>query len=235
MLVGVHLSGSIPPTEVGIMMSDKIEEADREAGRKLVAMVVNEMRGGSSDEEITDKLVELGLDRSQARTIVHDVRRHVREAAEQEVVTSASLVKALVGAALAAVLGGVVWGLIVLAAEYEIGFMAIGIGLLAGFSVNLLSGKRGRPLQVVAVVAAVAGILVGKYFTFYSIFRELVGVELGAEVAQAVTIFSPFVIGTFFSSMPQLASPYDILWVVLAVAAAWRIPRGLGISLSEGS
>lgn len=214
-------------------MAEEQNQADREASKKLVAFVVNEIQAGSSDGQITDKLVDMGLERAQARTFVHELRGQVLEAAEREVLTSGSVIKALIGAAIAAVLGGVVWGLIVLATDYEIGFMAIGIGLLAGLSVNYLSGKRGPALQVVAVLAAVAGIVVGKYFTFYSVFRDLVGLELGPDAAQGVSFFSPFLMGTFISSIPAIASPYDILWIILAVVAAWRLPRGLGLSVPE--
>ncbi|MDX1599907.1 MAG: hypothetical protein R3191_00175 [Anaerolineales bacterium] len=215
-------------------MDQQDKNADREAGKKLVGHIVEEMRRGSSDDEVTDQLTEMGVDRAQARTIVHEVRKRVQEAAEQEVLTPGSVAKAFIGAGIAVIVGGVVWGLIVLATGYEIGFMAVGIGILAGLSVNLISGKRGRPLQVIAVLAAVGGIVIGKYFTFFSILKDVLGQEVGLEAAASVSMFSPSVIATFFSSLPSVASPYDILWVVLAVLAAWRLPKGLGLGPAAG-
>jgi hydrogenase/urease accessory protein HupE len=58
--------------------------------------------------------------------------------------------------------GGIVWGLIVKLSEYEIGIVAWGIGFVVGTAVLLAAGRRkGLPLQVVAVVGALVGILVG--------------------------------------------------------------------------
>ena len=45
------------------------------------------------------------------------------------------LIMGLVGGVLAASVGGVLWGLIVKWTEYEIGYMAVGLGLLCGFGV----------------------------------------------------------------------------------------------------
>lgn len=118
----------------------------------------------------------------------------------------------MIGAGIAVIVGGVVRGLIVLATGYEIGFMAVGIGLMAGLTVNLISGKRGRPLQIIAVLAAVGGILIGKYFTFFSILKDVVGQELGVEAAASASMFSPTVVVTFFSSLTSVASPYDMSW-----------------------
>jgi len=30
-----------------------------------------------------------------------------------------------------------------------------------------------------------------------------------------------------------MLSPFDLLWVVLAVLTAWRIPRGLGLGVQD--
>lgn len=46
------------------------------------------MRRGSSDDEVTEQLTGMGVDRAHARTIVHEVRKQVQAAAEQEVLTS---------------------------------------------------------------------------------------------------------------------------------------------------
>ncbi len=122
------------------------------------------------------------------------------------------------------------WGLIVARTDFEIGFMAWGLGLLAGFGVVLFArGKKGAALQIVAVVTSVAGIGLGKYVLFTEILRRVVLERVGAEAAARVTVLSAKVFGVFLQSLSQILTPYDGLWVVLAVLTAWRIPKGLGI------
>jgi hypothetical protein len=209
-------------------MTTKEERARAEAANKLVAVVVRDIKQGHPKSATVNRLVEAGVPSTEAARLVESVHAELEQAAQREVLTGQSLLLAVLGAGLAAIAGGLVWGAIVIATDYEIGFMATGIGLLAGFGVAGLSGKRGLPLQLTAVLASLTGILVGKYIIFFSVFREFVGQEYGAAAIANVTLFSPDVISTFFQSFFVFLSPYDVLWVILAVLAAWRIPRGLG-------
>ena len=108
--------------------------------------------------------------------------------------------------------------------------MAWGIGLLAGFAVVLFSGgKRGRPIQVVAVAASVVGIVIGKYLTFFHVLKEVVAQEHGAEAAESISVLSGGVVEFFFQNVVSMSDPFDLLWIILAVITAWRIPKGSGI------
>ncbi|MFC1718371.1 hypothetical protein ACFL6S_32245 [Candidatus Poribacteria bacterium] len=112
--------------------------------------------------------------------------------------------------------------------------MAWIIGLLSGFTVLLSSkGRRGTPLQVIAVLSSVLGIIIGKYITFFHFLKELLTEELGAEVASSISIFSKRVIQVFMEGIGSMVRGYDIIWVVLAVITAWKIPKGLGVKLRK--
>jgi hypothetical protein len=119
----------------------------------------------------------------------------------------------------AAVAGGIAWGLIVKWSDYEIGFVAWGIGFLAAMAVLLASGgRKGRPLQAIAIVAVLIGILLGKYLSFALIVQDAAsdqGVELalfGGEMRQA-----------FRDELDTVFALWDLLWIGLAVVTAWRI------------
>lgn len=210
-------------------MALKEDSARSEAATKLLAFVLAEIKQGTPRGELVNKLTDAGVGSSEAIRVVDSVQAEVQKAADQEVLTPDSLILALLGGVLAAIAGGLIWGLIVIATDYEIGFMATGIGVLAGFAVAGLSGKRGLPLQIVAVLASLAGILVGRYLTFFSVLRDFVGQEHGAAAVANVKLFSSDVLALFLQSFTDFASPYDILWVILAIVAAWRIPRGLAL------
>jgi hypothetical protein len=133
---------------------------------------------------------------------------------------------------LAAIVGGSVWALIVIATGYEIGFVAWGIGILAGLGVVLFSkGQRGLPLQLIAVITSALGVVIGKYGTFFYFFRKAIEGKFGADAASNVGLFSEKAVDSFSQNIGSMLSPFDLLWVVLAVMTAWRIPRGLGIKV----
>jgi hypothetical protein len=123
----------------------------------------------------------------------------------------------------AAVAGGVAWGLIVRWSGYEVGFVAWGIGFLVGSAVALgARGSRGLPYQAAAVVLALLGILIGKYLGFVWVLSDAFEEEgfFGAEVP----IFSRATWDVFIEARSDVWSAFDALWVGLAVVTAFRIP-----------
>ncbi|OGP52837.1 MAG: hypothetical protein A2Y65_07955 [Deltaproteobacteria bacterium RBG_13_52_11] len=209
-----------------------VSEKEKEAIEKLYAFIIKQMKAGSDKSVITQKLVEMGINKSDASHLVETVHTQIVKATKETEFTSSLLLPALLGGVLAAVVGGVIWGLIVIVTNYEIGFMALGIGGLCGFAVLLFSkGKRGLPLQVIAVFSSILGIFVGKYFFFFHYLKETLAKEYGVAVASNLSIFSQEVIQFFLDHIELTLSGFDILWVILAVITAWRIPKGFGIKL----
>ena len=134
---------------------------------------------------------------------------------------SGSLVRAIAGGLVAAVVGGVAWGLIVKISDYEVGFVAWGIGFLVGTAVVLAAGgARGRHLQIVAVLLALVGILIGKYLSF-----ALITQEEAESFGASVGLFSGDMFDFFRENLDAVFGLFDFLWVGLAVASAWRIPQ----------
>jgi hypothetical protein len=139
--------------------------------------------------------------------------------AESERAPIAALLPAALAGLVAAVVAGVVWGLIVKSTNYEIGIAAWGVGLLAGWAVHLAAGRRIRPeLAVVAVIAALLGIFIGKYLSFVFVVRDE-GSKLGIDVP----LFSSRTWHLFWDSKSDVFSFFDVIWIGLAVVTAARV------------
>jgi hypothetical protein len=107
------------------------------------------------------------------------------------------------------------------ASDYEVGFVAWGIGFLVGTAVVLAAGgAKGRQLQIVAVVLALVGILIGKYLGYALIVQE--DIETFGE---SIGLFSGDMFRFFREDLDAVFGLFDLLWVGLAVASAWRIPQ----------
>ncbi len=143
---------------------------------------------------------------------------------------------AIVGGSIAAIAGGVLWGLLVIYTEHEYGMAALGLGLLTGAAVAVFSrGVKGVPLQVIAVCASLLGILIGKYFTFFHFLKQAIDSESPVNAAANINLFSMGLIQMFVKNISAMISGYDILWVLLAVVTAWSIPkRDLPFKLPSG-
>lgn len=139
-----------------------------------------------------------------------------------ERLSAGDITTAAVGGLIGAIVGGLLWGFLVAAIDTELGIVAIGIGVLAGFGVVLgARRKHGTPLQVIAGVAAIVGILFGKYFGFVQIVNK----ELGAGTA---SVFDDRTFSAFMGIVGDLFGGFDLLWIFFAVYTAWRIPQGRG-------
>ena len=173
---------------------------DEEASESLFEYIVEQIRAGVNDTSIIRSLSEMGLSQPDAAEVVESVHADLAVAAEAERATGGSLLVALIAGVGAAILGGVIWGLIIINTGYEIGFMAWGLGLLAGFGVLFVTrGKRGAPYQGIAAISAVLGIVVGKYFTYVHFLKEAVRQQFGDAAASEVSMFSRDVFDFFLA------------------------------------
>jgi hypothetical protein len=133
------------------------------------------------------------------------------------------LVPAALAGLAAAVAGAVAWTIVVVVTDFELGIVAWAIGFVAGWAVALAAqGRRGPPLQVVAVVAALLGIALGKYGTFAYEVREALE-ELGVEAVPAY--WDRDLVDLFFEELDDVFGLFDLLWVGFAVFTAWRLLR----------
>lgn len=118
----------------------------------------------------------------------------------------------------AAIVGGVLWGLIVKWSDYEVGIVAWGIGFVVATAILLATrGAKGRPLQVVAVVCALLGILLGKYLGYALIVQEE-----ASSFGESIGLFSGDMVSFFREDLGNVFGLFDLLWVGLAVFTAWR-------------
>jgi hypothetical protein len=130
---------------------------------------------------------------------------------------------AVLAGLVAAVAGGVAWGLIVRWSGYEVGFVAWGIGFLVGSAVALgARGSRGLPYQAAAVVLALFGIVLGKYLGFAWSLAD--AFEEEGFLDTEVPIFSRATWDAFVELRSEVWSAFDVLWIGLAVFTAFRIP-----------
>src|ERR1043165_2131467 len=71
---------------------------------------------------------------------------------------------ALAAGIAAAVIGGIAWAVITVTTEFQIGYMAIGVGFLVGFAVRLGHG-RDKIFGFTGAILALVGCLMGNFLS----------------------------------------------------------------------
>ena len=211
--------------ETGESREASEEQLTREPTDDDVALVAEQMRAGTDQETIAAMLEVRGLDRVQARSFVDTVYPQLARVAEEERYTGSALGPGIAGGLIAAVVGGFLWGLIVILSEYEIGIAAWGIGFIVGFGVvRFAGGAKGTPLQVVAVVSSVLGIVIGKYISYAYFFKQAVSDRFDVDISY----FDSQIFRAFRENLGDVFGGFDLIWAGLAVVTAWKLTRPSG-------
>ena len=211
--------------EMGESREASEEQVTREPTDDDVALVAEQMRAGTDQETIAAMLEDRGLDRVQARSFVDTAYPQLARVAEEERYTGSALGPGIAGGLIAAVVGGFLWGLIVILSEYEIGIAAWGIGFIVGFGVvRFAGGAKGTPLQVVAVVSSVLGIVIGKYISYAYFFKQAVSDRFDVDISY----FDSEIFRAFRENLGDVFGGFDLIWAGLAVVTAWQLTRPSG-------
>ncbi|MDB5072838.1 MAG: hypothetical protein JWM87_3949 [Candidatus Eremiobacteraeota bacterium] len=130
---------------------------------------------------------------------------------------NAKLLLGIVGALTGAVLGAVAWAAITASTHFQIGYMAVGVGVLAGYGMRVLSGGRDRADGIAAGVVAFLGCVLGNLLTaavviaqqeHYAIVDTVLSVLLQPELA--------------FRLLRAGFDMMDLLFYAIAVYAGYR-------------
>jgi hypothetical protein len=128
---------------------------------------------------------------------------------------------AFLGGLVGAALGAAVWAGIAVVTNLEVGYVAILVGFLAGFGVRVAAGKkRSMGMQVMAALLSVVGLLLAKYAVVAHVI-----VDLAKKEGMAVSYFDPRIFEVFPLALKEMLSPFDALWLILAIGAAYRVPK----------
>ncbi len=154
------------------------------------------------------------------RPVCAECRGKVVAELEAEQAAPAHLLPAVLGGVVASILCGAAWATIAIVTGFVIGYAAVGVGFVTGWGVVLGAGrKKGAALQWLAVGCSVLGLVIGKYFIVaHSIVTQV-------KDAEGLSMIDPRIIRVFFEVFPKVVTPFDGLWVFIALRVAWRIPR----------
>ena len=130
-----------------------------------------------------------------------------------------TLLLGTLGAIAGAVVGAIAWGAITAATHFQIGYMAIGVGFLAGYGMRLLGGGRDRADGIIAGIVAFLGCVLGNLLTVVIDFAPHDDAHRGVVELTMLILLNPklawFMLSENFSVM-------DLVFYGIAVYAGYR-------------
>lgn len=130
------------------------------------------------------------------------------------------LVGGLTGLA-AAIAGAGTWAAITVYTNYQIGFMAVGVGYLVGLTMRKFGHGHSSLFGGIAAILAVLGCVTGNLLSACAFAADELQVSLGT----ILKVLSP---SAALGLLQEGFSPIDALFYFLAVSAAFRTSRNAG-------
>ncbi|EDY83295.1 hypothetical protein VDG1235_2921 [Verrucomicrobiia bacterium DG1235] len=122
---------------------------------------------------------------------------------------------AIVAAVVSALVGATLWAVITVSTEYQIGFMAVGVGALVGFSVRILGKGVDQKYGILGAIFALVGCLLGNLFTQVG----FAATELDVNFFEILFGLSSEVIVEIYA---QSFAPMDLLFYGIAVYEGFK-------------
>jgi hypothetical protein len=142
------------------------------------------------------------------------------------------LLLGILGALTGAVLGAVAWAAITASTNFQIGYMAVGVGILAGYGMRLLSGGFDRADGIAAGVIALLGCVLGNLFTIVVVMSQHVHASMPTVLAGLTKQPS-----LAFELMRAGFDWMDLLFYAIAVYAGYRtaskLPQAAAVAQPE--
>ncbi len=116
----------------------------------------------------------------------------------------------------AAVLGGVIWAVTVVATGYQIGWMAVGVGFLVGYAVRAAGKGIDQSFGLAGAALALFGCLLGNLLIVCYFISDNEGIPMMDLLPQLdLEIISELMIETF--------APMDLLFYGIAVYEGFKL------------
>ena len=121
----------------------------------------------------------------------------------------------IIGGLVAAVIGAAIWTAVTVVADFQIGWMAVGIGFLVGFAVRVTGKGISKSFGYVGAILALASCLAGNLFSICVIISK----QEAIPFFYLLTRLNPQIIAEL---MKSTFSPIDLLFYGIAVYEGYR-------------
>jgi len=164
------------------------------------------------DEEVPDAPVQTSpSEEPSAIELISNLSPEARAEAEKH----QDIVYALVGGLFVAIIGALLWALITVSTEYQIGYMAIGIGLLVGFGVRYFGAGINIEYGIIGGALALFSCLLGNLFSQVGFFAH----EQHLSYFQTISLLD---FNTILLIFEETFSPMDLFFYGIATWEGYR-------------
>jgi len=125
------------------------------------------------------------------------------------------LARGIAGGLVAAVVGGAIWAVVTVTTQYQIGWMAVGVGFLVGYAVRFFGQGVSKTFGVAGCLLALLGCLTGNLLSACG----FVATQQSVPLMQVLSHLNPELAAALLQSG---FSPMDLLFYGIAAYEGYR-------------
>jgi len=126
-----------------------------------------------------------------------------------------TLGRGIIGGLLGGLIGAMLWALVTYVTDFQIGWMAVGVGFMVGLGMHSMGRGIDRIFGVVGAIIALLGVVLGN-------FLVIIGVIADLEGASIFEILFRFKYSMTFFLMKETFQFMDVLFYGLAIYTGYR-------------
>lgn len=138
------------------------------------------------------------------------------ESAGEASAETGNLPLGILAGGIAALIGAALWAIITVTTEYQIGFMAVGVGYLVGAAVGKFGHGQTNTFRIAGAALALAGCVLGNFFTIIGFVSARQGLGFFEMLTHIDYTAIPGV-------MASAASPMDFLFYAIAIYEGYKL------------
>jgi len=155
-------------------------------------------------------------DRTEAAEVSSGIDQYQLRRLQEKINEEQSMPNGIVAGIVAATLGAAIWAIITVVTDHQIGWMAVGIGFLVGFSVRKFGKGVDTSFGVIGAVLSLLGCLAGNLFSVCYV----VSVQESIPFFDLLPRLNPEII---VELMKATFSPIDILFYGIAIYEGYKL------------
>ncbi len=172
--------------------------------------------------DFEDKCENLQIDHSVQITpkedippLPHQIPKVIKNEDLEKIKQHQDFYYAIVGGALASIVGAILWALITVSTNTQIGYMAIGIGIIVGFAIRYFGAGIDKKFGLLGGLFSLFGCVLGNFFS-------QIGFIATAESMTYLSVFSYLDVDLIKELMFGSFHPMDVLFYGIAIYEGYK-------------
>jgi hypothetical protein len=134
----------------------------------------------------------------------------------QEIKDNQNLVFGVAAGAVAALVGAVLWAVVTAITDYQIGWMAVGVGALVGVAIRFAGKGVDNSFGYAGAVISLLGCVIGNFLTVVIVISR----QESMPIMEILSRINPQI---FMELMKDTFHPMDLLFYALAVSTGYKL------------